>query len=73
MNELTKYGMGQILDIVPNHMCISSSLNAWWMDVLENGESSVYALYFDINWNPIKMELKNKFSFPSSVISTVRC
>ena len=28
--------------------------NAWWMDVLENGRSSVYAPYFDIDWDPVK-------------------
>ena len=33
-------GMGQVLDFVPNHMGISEPINAWWMDVLENGPSS---------------------------------
>lgn len=27
IKELQKYGMGQILDIVPNHMCIASREN----------------------------------------------
>lgn len=53
INELGKYDMGQILDIVPNHMCIGSE-NAWWMDVLENGPSSIHARFFDINWDPVK-------------------
>ncbi len=47
--ELRRHGMGQILDIVPNHMCIESPENAWWMDLLENGLSSPYATYFDID------------------------
>ena len=62
--ELRKYGMGQILDIVPNHMCIASKENAWWMDVLENGPSSPYANFFDIDWDPVKTELKNKILIP---------
>ncbi len=62
--ELRKYGMGQILDIVPNHMCIASAQNSWWMDVLENGPSSVYAHYFDIDWDPVKKELRNKVLLP---------
>jgi (1->4)-alpha-D-glucan 1-alpha-D-glucosylmutase len=62
--ELRKYGMGQILDIVPNHMCIASAQNAWWMDVLENGPSSLYAHYFDIDWDPVKKELRNKVLLP---------
>ncbi|HJW85885.1 MAG TPA: malto-oligosyltrehalose synthase [Candidatus Brocadiaceae bacterium] len=62
--ELRKYGMGQILDVVPNHMCITSKHNAWWMDVLENGPCSPYADYFDIDWEPVKKELKNKVLIP---------
>ncbi|NWF75527.1 MAG: malto-oligosyltrehalose synthase [Nitrospirae bacterium] len=62
--ELKKYEMGQILDIVPNHMCIASKDNLWWMDVLENGPSSIYADYFDIDWSPLKKELNNKLLLP---------
>lgn len=64
IQELWKYGMGQILDIVPNHMCITSKENAWWMDVLENGPGSLYADFFDIDWEPVKIELKNKVLIP---------
>ena len=50
-------GMGLIMDVVPNHMCIASSDNHWWNDVLENGRSSPYAAFFDIDWHPPKSEL----------------
>ncbi len=53
-------GMGLLMDIVPNHMGIGSDCNAWWMDVLEKGPNSPYAGYFDIDWNPVKPELKDK-------------
>src|SRR6185369_3834302 len=36
VEELRRHGMGQILDFVPNHMCIESVENIWWLDVLEN-------------------------------------
>jgi (1->4)-alpha-D-glucan 1-alpha-D-glucosylmutase len=49
--KLSHYGMGLLLDIVPNHMAASHE-NAWWMDVLENGRGSPYAHYFDIDWRP---------------------
>lgn len=62
--ELRGHDMGQILDIVPNHMCVESSENIWWMDILENGLSSVYAGFFDIDWEPVKKELKNKVLIP---------
>lgn len=62
--ELRRFGMGQMLDFVPNHMCIENSRNAWWMDVLENGQSSPYAYFFDIDWEPVKKELRNKVLLP---------
>jgi (1->4)-alpha-D-glucan 1-alpha-D-glucosylmutase len=64
IRELRKYGMGQVLDIVPNHMSIDSKDNVWWMDVLENGSSSPYSHFFDIDWNPVKKELRNKVLLP---------
>jgi (1->4)-alpha-D-glucan 1-alpha-D-glucosylmutase len=64
IEELRRLGMGQILDIVPNHMYIESEENHWWMDVLENGPSSMYAGYFDIIWDPTKKELKNRVLLP---------
>src|SRR6266566_3213743 len=54
---LHQHGMGQILDIVPNHMGIMGTDNTWWLDVLENGEASAYAEFFDIDWYPLKDEL----------------
>ncbi|GAB4225594.1 MAG: malto-oligosyltrehalose synthase [Chlamydiales bacterium] len=57
-------GMGIIFDIIPNHMCISVPYNQWWNDVLENGPSSFYASFFNIDWNPLRPELKNKVLIP---------
>src|SRR5215472_14029570 len=51
VDELHRHGMRQILDIVPNHMGVMGSDNAWWLDVLENGEASDYADFFDIDWD----------------------
>jgi (1->4)-alpha-D-glucan 1-alpha-D-glucosylmutase len=50
VKELKRHRMGLLLDIVPNHMAASSE-NRWWVDVLENGPSSRYAAYFDIDWH----------------------
>jgi (1->4)-alpha-D-glucan 1-alpha-D-glucosylmutase len=63
-STLSKHGLGLILDIVPNHMGIGEPCNAWWMDVLENGPSSSYAYYFDIDWHPVNPRLENKVLFP---------
>jgi (1->4)-alpha-D-glucan 1-alpha-D-glucosylmutase len=43
-------GIGVLLDIVPNHVGIGGSGNAWWLDVLEWGADSVHAVRFDIRW-----------------------
>ena len=59
-SALKTRGMGLILDIVPNHMGIGETSNTWWMDVLENGPSSSYATYFDIDWQPVNPHLENK-------------
>jgi (1->4)-alpha-D-glucan 1-alpha-D-glucosylmutase len=64
VSALHEHGMGLILDIVPNHMGIMGSDNAWWLDVLENGESSIYASFFDIDWQPLKDELHGKVLVP---------
>jgi (1->4)-alpha-D-glucan 1-alpha-D-glucosylmutase len=64
ISDLDRWDMGQILDIVPNHMCIEGQGNAFWMDVLENGPSSRYADFFDIDWHPVKQELVNKILIP---------
>jgi (1->4)-alpha-D-glucan 1-alpha-D-glucosylmutase len=58
--RLKQRGMGIVADVVPNHMCIERPANQWWWDVLENGPSSPFARYFDINWNPPKGDLVNK-------------
>lgn len=44
------HGLGILLDIVPNHMSIAGTRNAWWMDVLANGPASYYAHFFDVDW-----------------------
>ena len=62
--ELHAHGMGQIVDFVPNHMGINDPQNTWWQDVLENGPSSLYAPYFDIDWRPLKTDLHDKVLLP---------
>jgi (1->4)-alpha-D-glucan 1-alpha-D-glucosylmutase len=64
IETLRARGMGHIVDLVPNHMGIAKSANPWWQDVLENGPSSQYASFFDIDWNPLKPELANKVLLP---------
>ncbi|MFZ2007240.1 MAG: malto-oligosyltrehalose synthase, partial [Stellaceae bacterium] len=60
---LHEHGMGLVLDIVPNHMGIGPD-NAWWLDVLEWGEASPYARYFDINWDAPRTDLKGRVLLP---------
>ncbi len=62
--ELHRHGMGQVLDTVPNHMGVMDADNVWWLDVLENGEASTFAEFFDIDWEPVKDELQGKVLIP---------
>jgi (1->4)-alpha-D-glucan 1-alpha-D-glucosylmutase len=62
--QLHAHGMGHVLDFVPNHVGIADSRNEWWMDVLENGPSSRFAPYFDIDWEPLTYHLRDKVLLP---------
>ena len=55
--------LGQVLDIVPNHMSLGKQNRYWW-DVLENGVSSRYASFFDIDWQPHEERLRDKVLVP---------
>ncbi len=60
---LEALGLGQVLDIVPNHMAAGQE-NTYWWDVLENGPSSRFAAWFDIDWNSAEVKLQNKVLIP---------
>ncbi|HYM49407.1 MAG TPA: malto-oligosyltrehalose synthase [Candidatus Limnocylindrales bacterium] len=62
--RLREAGLGQVLDVVPNHMAITGPENPWWWDVLENGPSSRYARYFDVAWDPPEPRLKDLILVP---------
>jgi (1->4)-alpha-D-glucan 1-alpha-D-glucosylmutase len=64
VESLRACGMGHVLDVVPNHMGIAKSANPWWLDVLENGPSSRFARFYDIEWHPVKDELADKVLIP---------
>src|SRR5271170_4926363 len=61
--RLGEVGLGQVLDIVPNHMSLGRENRYWW-DVLENGTSSRYASFFDIDWQPQEERLRDKVLVP---------
>jgi (1->4)-alpha-D-glucan 1-alpha-D-glucosylmutase len=62
--ELGRADLGQVLDIVPNHMAIGTRANAQWWDVLENGPSSKFADFFDVDWDPPEAKLRNTVLVP---------
>jgi (1->4)-alpha-D-glucan 1-alpha-D-glucosylmutase len=47
---LDTLSLGVLLDIVPNHMCVTDRGNWRWWDVLEDGRQSPWAETFDIDW-----------------------
>src|SRR5437763_5090181 len=56
--------MGHHIYLVPKHMVIAKSSNPCLLDVLENGPSSRYSRFFDIEWYPVKVELADKVLIP---------
>ncbi|GAA2738491.1 malto-oligosyltrehalose synthase [Pedococcus aerophilus] len=49
---LSLYGLGVIVDVVPNHMTTPTPahLNRQWWSLLRDGRSSEYAHWFDVDW-----------------------
>lgn len=52
VGTLRGHHLGLVLDIVPNHMALVTPGNRWWWDVLQHGEQSPFAGFFDIAWRP---------------------
>ncbi|MHB1215959.1 MAG: malto-oligosyltrehalose synthase [Thiobacillus sp.] len=61
---LKRRGMGQIMDMVPNHMGIMGADNGWWLDLLENGPASRFADYFDIDWYSLTEDMPGRVLLP---------
>ncbi len=61
---LHTHGLGLVQDFVPNHMAVEPVQNPWWRNMLEHGPASPFANYFDVDWNPIKPELRGKVLLP---------
>lgn len=61
---LSAYGLGHIVDVVPNHMSVASDENLWWWDVLEKGPASPHAASFDVEWEGPTEEARSKVLLP---------
>lgn len=65
---LQRHHLGNVVDVVPNHLSVDlsvdtslgSSLNEFWWDVLQHGETSPWARFFDIDWSPPDPKLSGK-------------
>ena len=62
-DAVKQHGMGWLQDIVPNHMAYDGA-NVMLMDVLENGRSSAYADFFDIDWDYPMESMRGKVLAP---------
>ena len=58
------HGLQQIADFVPNHVGVGGADNPAWLDVLEWGEASAFAGWFDIDWRPDREDLRGKVLVP---------
>jgi (1->4)-alpha-D-glucan 1-alpha-D-glucosylmutase len=64
LDDVHASGLGVLLDVVPNHMCIADDANLQWSEVLEDGRESPSAATFDVDWEPPKPELVGKVLLP---------
>ncbi|MGF6773856.1 (1-_4)-alpha-D-glucan 1-alpha-D-glucosylmutase [Paraburkholderia sp. GAS199] len=65
VEKLRARDMGLIIDVVPNHMGVGGSSNAWWLDILEWGRHSAYARHFDVDWHSPDPALRGKVLVPT--------
>ncbi|MBB5461834.1 malto-oligosyltrehalose synthase [Paraburkholderia sp. Cpub6] len=65
VDTLRAHDMGLIVDMVPNHMGVGGSSNAWWLDILEWGRHSAYARHFDVDWHSPDPALRGKVLLPT--------
>jgi (1->4)-alpha-D-glucan 1-alpha-D-glucosylmutase len=61
---LRAYGIGIILDIVPNHVAVGGGDNPMWLDLLRHGRASRYAKWFDVDFNSRIDWLRGKIHVP---------
>ncbi|MBI4863727.1 MAG: malto-oligosyltrehalose synthase [Candidatus Riflebacteria bacterium] len=61
--RLAERDLSMMVDWVPNHMGTGQD-NPYWMDTLENGASSPFAPFFDIDWKPVKSALTHRVLVP---------
>ncbi len=64
VKALAAHGLGQILDVVPNHMRVDDPENRLWWDVLAFGRRSRFAHYFDIDWETPERPYEDKLVIP---------
>jgi len=62
-NAAHEHDMGLVLDIVPNHMGIGPD-NPYWEDLLEHGQGSRFASWFDVQWRAPTRRLTGKVLLP---------
>jgi (1->4)-alpha-D-glucan 1-alpha-D-glucosylmutase len=63
-HALKAEGLGILADFVPNHMGVWGDSNPFWLDVLEWGQASPYADWFDINWSPEEPTIDGRLLAP---------
>jgi len=63
-DALKRHDLRLMLDVVPNHMAVLGADNAWWLEVLENGQATPYADFFDIDWAPPRADMAGRVLLP---------
>jgi (1->4)-alpha-D-glucan 1-alpha-D-glucosylmutase len=61
---LKQHELSLILDFVPNHVGVHFADNPWWLDVLEWGPASSYAVSFDIDWDILPFRARSGVLLP---------
>ena len=71
VGALSVHQMGLVVDLIPNHMAISTLRNRWWADVLKTGPRATTHRSSTWNGNRQKRECETRFSSRCWKITTV--
>src|SRR3569832_1304984 len=61
---LIKHDLGLIIDFVPFFVGVLFADNPWWLDVLDWGQTSPYAVSFDIDWDQLPYRARGGVLLP---------
>jgi (1->4)-alpha-D-glucan 1-alpha-D-glucosylmutase len=59
------HGLGQVVDLVPNHVSTATPHNPWWWDLLEHGRAGEDDCRFGVDWGAPEPRRRGRVLLPT--------